>query len=513
MLKQLLARKSIKQLLAESAGGHRLPRVLGPVQLTSLGVSMIIGAGIFVQVGEAARTQAGPAVVISFVVAAVACALAALCYAEFSAMVPVAGSAYAYSYASFGELLAWVIGWDLLLEYGVAAAAVAHGASDYVQELLRIFHLRLWDVFTDGPFKYDQAGGGLVATGKFLALPALILSLGVTAMLIRGVRENVRFNVAMVVFKTLTLVLVIGVGACYFEPANWRDFAPHGGGGITFFGRPVWGALNAAGKPVGILAGAATIFFAYIGFDSVSNHAEDARRPSRDIPIGIIASLLLCTVLYIGVGAVLTGMKHYSEIPEKASVAAVFEEKGLVWAQFLVALSAVIAIVSVMLVTMLSQTRIMLAMGRGRLLPEKFCTTLHGRFGTPWKSTVFVGVFVALLSSLLPLQFLTELINIGTLFAFVIVCGGVLVLRRTDPHTPRPFRVPFGPVIPVLGIVTCLVLMFSLPPGNWVRLGVWLLIGLAVYFGYGRRRSAMREAPAPPVPDADGVVGGVRRSL
>jgi APA family basic amino acid/polyamine antiporter len=497
MLKQLLARKSIPQLLAESAGEHRLHRVLGPVQLTSLGVSMVIGAGIFVQVGDAAREQAGPAVIVSFVVAAIACAFAALCYAEFSAMVPVAGSAYAYSYASFGELLAWVIGWDLVLEYGVAAAAVSHGASDYIQELLKIFHLQLWDIFTDGPLKYDLNGGGLVPTGKVLALPALLLSLGVTALLIRGMRENAKLNVVMVVFKVTTLIMVIVVGARYFAPWNWNDFAPFGSGGLYIFGRPVWGELNAAGKPVGILAGAATIFFAYIGFDSVSNHAEDARRPARDIPVGIIASLLICTALYIGVGTVLTGMVPYQEIPEKASIAAVFKEKGLVWAQFWVAVSAVVAIVSVMLVTMLSQTRILMAMGRGGLLPASFFATLHRRFGTPWKSTILMGVFVGLLSSLLPLQFLTGLINIGTLFAFVIVCGGVLVLRRTDPEAKRPFRVPFGPVIPVLGILTCLLLMCSLPGGNWLRLGVWLLIGMAVYFGYGARHSVMRRLASP----------------
>jgi APA family basic amino acid/polyamine antiporter len=259
------------------------------------------------------------------------------------------------------------------------------------------------------------------------------------------------------------------------------------------------------GKPLGILAGAATIFFAYIGFDSVSNHAEDARRPSRDIPFVIIASLLICTVLYIGVGTVLTGMKHYSQIPEKASVAAVFKEKGLVWAQFLISLSAVVAIASVMLVAMLSQTRILLAMGRGGLLPGNFCTTLHKRFGTPWKTTILMGVFVALLSSLMPLQFLTELINIGTLFAFVMVCGGVLVLRRTAPNANRPFRVPFGLVIPVLGILTCLLLMFSLPGGNWLRLAVWLQIGLVIYFSYGRRRSVMHEAPPIQVPEPGDV--------
>lgn len=492
MLKQLFARKSISQILAESAGEHKLNRVLGPVQLTALGVSMIIGAGIFVNIGLVARNQTGPAVVVSLVVSAVVCVLAALCYAEFAAMVPVAGSAYAYAYAGLGEILAWIIGWDLILEYGVAAATVAHGASDYFLNLIGIFGMRLPEALTDAPFIYDSATGSFVWTGKLLALPALVFTAAVTAFLLRGIRENAVFNVIVVSIKISIVIFVIIAGASYFDLANWNTFAPYGSGGVVIFGVPVWGTVDAAAHPVGIMAGAAAMFFAYIGFDSVSNHAEDARNPARDIPLGIILSLVICTVLYIGMGVVLTGMMPYGEISVQAPIAEAFRVKGLFWAQALISIGAVAAIISVMLVTMLSQTRILMAMGRGGLLPRKFFASIHKGFGTPWKSTILTGVFVGLLSSLLPVQILADLINIGTLFAFVIVCAAVLILRRTAPDAERPFRVPFGPLIPIMGILACILLMLSLPGENWLRLGVWLGIGLLVYFLYGKRHSVMR---------------------
>lgn len=493
MLKQLFAKKSISQLLDETAGEKRLHQVLGPIQLTALGVSMVIGAGIFIRIGEVARDQAGPAVIISFVVAGITCILAALCYAEFAAMVPIAGSAYTYTYASLGELLAWIIGWDLILEYAVVAAAVGHGASDYFQSLIGIFNLQLPDVLTDAPFRYDANQGGFILTGKLLALPALLMTLGITLILIKGIRESAGFNVAMVILKIFIVIFIIVAGASYVIPANWQPFVPYGGGGIVIFGTPVWGELNGDGKPVGILAGAATIFFAYIGFDSVSNHSEEARNPRRDIPIGIIASLFICSILYIGVGAVLTGMVPYNEIAKTAPIAAAFGKVGMVWAEALISLGAVIAIMSVMLVTMLSQTRILMAMGRGGLLPGKFFSAVNQRTGTPLKSTILTGLFVALLSSLLPFEILADLINIGTLLAFLIVCAGVLILRRTAPHAERPFRTPFVPLVPVLGILTCLLLMFSLPAENWLRLGIWLIIGLVIYFAYGRRHSVMHR--------------------
>jgi APA family basic amino acid/polyamine antiporter len=491
MAKQIFSRKPLALLLEEAAGEHRLRRVLGKVQLTSLGVGAIIGTGIFVLTGVAAHERAGPAMILSFVVAGFACALAALCYAEFASMVPVAGSAYTYAYATLGELLAWVIGWDLIIEYAVAASAVAHGASHYFQDLIGVFNLRLPEALTDAPFDYNSALGSLVSTGKILDLPALLITAGVTVVLVRGIRESASFNAAMVILKVAIVIFVIVVGAFYVNPANWRPFAPYGYTGVTIFGIPLFGGRDAGGQPVGMLAGAAIIFFSYIGFDSVSTHSEEARAPKRDVPIAIIASLLICTVLYMGVGAVLTGMVPYDKININAPISDAFNQVGLTWAQILVSLGAIIGITSVVLVMMLSQARILLAMARDGLLPRKFFGDVHKRFCTPWKSTILTGVFVGLLSSLLPLKVLSDLVNIGTLMAFIIVCAAVLIMRKTNPDAERPFRAPFVPLIPVLGILTCLLLMFSLPAENWLRLVVWLLIGFVIYFAYGRKHSVM----------------------
>ena len=491
MARQLFARKPLELLLAEMAGEHRLRRVLGPVQLTSLGVGAVIGTGIFVLTGVAAHERTGPALILSFIMAGLACAFAALCYAEFASMAPVAGSAYTYAYATLGELLAWIIGWDLIIEYAVSAAGVAHGASHYFQDLLGIFNIHLPNALTDAPFDYNPTVGHLVATGKVLDLPAILIVFAVTVVLVIGIRESATFNAAMVVLKVAIVIFVIAVGAFYVRPANWHPFAPYGYTGINFFGHTLFGRADAGGQPLGMLAGAAIIFFSYIGFDSVSTHAEEARRPARDVPIGIIASLLICTTLYMGVGAVLTGMVSYDKISIDAPVSDAFRQVGLRWAQLLISLGAIIGITSVVLVTMLSQARILLAMARDGLLPIGFFGAIHAKFRTPWKGTILTGLFVGLLSSLLPLRILTDLVNIGTLLAFVIVCSSVLIMRRTHPNAARPFRVPFVPLIPILGILTCLLLMFSLPAENWLRLGVWLLIGFAIYFGYGRRHSVM----------------------
>src|SRR5215207_10059077 len=423
MVRQFFARKPYALLLKEAAGEQKLPRVLGPVQLTSLGVGMIVGAGIFALTGHVARDVAGPAMILSFVVAGFACTLAALCNAEFASMVPVAGSAYTYSYATLGEIVAWIIGWDLILEYAVAAAYVAHSASEYFQNLIGIFDLRLPYVLTGAPFAYNSQLGTFAPTGKILALPALLLTVGVSAVLIRGIRESAGFNTAMVVLKLGIVLFVIVVGAFYVNPANWDTFAPYG----YLVSQPPPG--GASGDPVGMLAGAAIIFFAYIGFDSVSNHAEEARTPGRDVPIGIIASLVICTLLYMCLGTVLTGMVRYDQMPSDAPVSNAFSRVGLTWAQALIALGAVVGITSVMLVTMLSQTRILLAMARDGLLPQRFFGALHEKFRTPWKSTILTGLFVGLLSSLLPHQILSDLVSIGTLLAFVIVCVGVLIMR------------------------------------------------------------------------------------
>ena len=491
MPNRLFARKPLKLLLEEMAGEHRLRRVLGPVQLTSLGVGAIIGAGIFVATGKAAHEVAGPALLLSYVVAGSACVFAALCYAEFASMVPVAGSAYTYAYTTLGELFAWIIGWDLVLEYAVSAATVTHGASAYFQDLIGIFGLKLPVALSRAPFDFDPSLGRWHATGTLLDSPAVVVTALVTVILVIGIKESASFNAAMVVLKVAIVLMVIGVGVFYVDPANWHPFAPYGLTGVSFFGKTLFGQTNAAGQPMGMLAGGAVIFFAYIGFDSVSTHAEEARKPQRDVPIGIITSLILCTVLYIAVTAVLTGMVPYNKLDINAPVADAFKQRGLTWAQLLISLGAVAGITSVVLVTMLSQARILLAMARDGLLPAKFFAAVHARFRTPWKSTIVTGLFVGTTAALLPIDVLLTLVNIGTLLAFVIVCAAVLIMRRTHPNADRPFRVPLVPVVPILGIAICLLLMFSLPAENWLRLLVWLLIGFAIYFGYGRRHSVM----------------------
>jgi APA family basic amino acid/polyamine antiporter len=492
---QLFARKPLAMLLEEMKGEDRLRRVLGPVALTSLGVGAIIGTGIFVLIGEAAHDKAGPALMVSFVVAGTACIFAALCYAEFASMVPVAGSAYTYAYATLGELLAWIIGWDLVLEYAVGAATVATGWSHYFQALLKL--LGGWELplgWQGAPFDYNPELGELARTGSYLDVPALAITAIITVILVLGIRESARFNAGMVLVKLAIVLFVIAVGAFYVKPSNWKPFAPHGWTGLSFFGVPVHGQTDKGGKPVGMLAAAAMIFFAYIGFDSVSVHSEEAKRPHRDVPIGIIASLIICTVLYIAVAAVLTGMIRWDHIIIKAPVSNAFKQRGLWWAEGLIAVGAVTGITSVLLVMMLSQPRVLLAMARDGLIPPGFFGAIHERFRTPWKSTILTGVCVGLMSTLLPLRILAELVNIGTLLAFVIVCAAVIVMRRIHPEAERPFRAPLVPLVPILGILTCLVLMFSLPAENWLRLLIWLAIGLVIYFSYGRHHSVMAKA-------------------
>ncbi len=499
MANPLFARKPLALLLEEMKGEDRLRRVLGPVQLTALGVGAIIGTGIFVLTGVAAHDKTGPALMLSFVVSGLACIFAALCYAEFASMVPIAGSAYTYAYATLGELFAWIIGWDLVLEYGVGSATVAHGWSHYFQDFIGIFGVHLPATMTNAPF--DWVNGHVVTTGAVIDLPAIVITAIITWILVRGIKESASFNAGMVMVKLAVVFFVIIVGAFYVNPANWHPFAPFGYTGISFFGKPLFGATDAGGNPIGMLSGAAIIFFAYIGFDAVSTQAEEAKNPKRDVPIGIVASLIICTILYIAVSAVLTGMVRYDQIDINAPVSAAFKTVGLTWAQLLISIGALTGITSVLLVMMLSQPRIMLAMARDGLLPKGFFAAVHERFRTPWKATILTGVFVALAAGLLPLRLLAELVNIGTLFAFVIVCAAVLIMRRTDPDAERPFRVWGAPVTPILGILICLLLMFSLPVENWVRLFVWLAIGFLIYFGYGRKHSVMhgyRESPPPP---------------
>src|SRR5438876_5133984 len=528
MASQLFRTKPLSLLLAEEAGDHRLRRILGPVQLTALGVGAIIGTGIFILTGVAAHDRTGPALMLSFVMAGLACVFAALCYAEFASMVPVAGSAYTYAYATLGELFAWIIGWDLILEYAVGSATVAHGWSAHFQEFIPIFHEGISAIpaqlpahFQTAPINYCVSvrakcpHTGFVATGSYFDLPAILITFILTIILVKGIRESASFNAVMVAIKLVIVLMVIGIGVFLINPANWHPFAPFGYTGVSFFGHTILGEAAKGGEPLGMFAGAAIIFFAYIGFDSVSVHSEEAREPAKDVPIGIIASLNICTILYIAVAAVLTAMVPYNKIDINAPVVEAFKRAGLTWMQYLVAFGAMTGITSVLLVMMLSQPRVMLALGRDGLVPNSFFGAVHPKFRTPWKSTILTGLFVASMAGFIPLSILAEMTSIGTLFAFVIVCGAVLVMRRTNPDAKRPFRAPLVPLVPILGILTCLLLMFSLPAENWYRLIIWLLVGFNIYFGYGRYRSVMAEGQfKPPTRIAillavlDGLVAG-----
>lgn len=496
----LFRKKSLALLLEEMKGEHRLRRVLGPITLTSLGVGAIIGTGIFVSTGVVAKQTAGPALMLSYAFAGLVCVFAALCYAEFASMVPVAGSAYTYAYATLGELFAWIIGWDLVLEYAVGAATVANGWSGYFQSVLGSLGLKLPSALSGPVVNYDPNLGKVVATGALINLPALAIVIIITVVLVIGIKESARFNAVMVGIKVAAVLFVIGVGAFFINSANWHPFAPYGYTGINFFGKHVAGLQDAGGRPLGMLAGAALAFFSYIGFDSISTHSEEAKNPQRDVPIGIITSLLICTVLYIAVIAVLTGMVPYNLLDISSPVSTAFKQAGLPWAQFLISLGAITGITSVMLVMMLSQPRVLLAMARDGLLPDSFFGAVHDRFRTPWKSTILTGIFVGALAAFLPISVLLMLVNMGTLLAFVIVCAAVLIMRRTHPDAKRPFRAPFVPVTPILGILSCLLLMFSLPSENWWRLVIWLVLGMTIYVFYGRKHSKLAHLQAAEEP-------------
>jgi APA family basic amino acid/polyamine antiporter len=513
MAGQLFARKSLKLLLEEMAGENRLRRVLGPVQLSALGIGAIIGAGIFVSTGEAAHNTAGPALMLSYVFAGVTCIFAALCYAEFASMAPVAGSAYTYAYATLGELFAWIIGWDLVLEYAVGSATVANGWSGYFKSLLPKIGIQTpmvpvlehaWWTFPKAlfaaPIIYDKNLDQYISTGSYIDLPAVIIVAIVTIVLVKGIQESAKFNATMVAIKVAAVLFVIMVGAFFVNPDNWVPFAPYGWSGMTIFGHDLAGNV-VPGKPTGMLAGAAIIFFAYIGFDSVSTHAEEAKNPKRDVPIGIVASLLICTLLYIAVVMVLTGMVKYDQISVDAGVSSAFAKIGLGWAEVIIAIAGVAGITSVLLVMMLSAPRVFLAMARDGMVPKSFFGAVHSRFRTPWKTTILVGSVVAIGAGLLPIDALLSMTNIGTLFAFTVVCAAVLIMRRINPEAERPFRCPFVPLVPILGIVLCIMLMLSLPSANWWRLIVWLVIGLFIYGLYSRHHSVMHMS-------AGGAVAG-----
>jgi APA family basic amino acid/polyamine antiporter len=499
--------KPLDQLVADTEhGATRLKRTLGPVQLTSLGIGAIIGAGIFSTVGTAAaggpaHVGAGPALIISFVVVAIACGFAALCYAEFAAMVPVSGSAYTYSYATLGELVAWIIGWDLIIEYAVGNVAVAISWSGYFQELLRGFGIDFpaWlgidyrsaaqaarQVAEAQAASVDLASLGVaveraasaLSTAPVVAgipvvfnLPAFLIVMLVTWVLVKGISESAWLNTSMVVLKLAIIAFFLLVGAFYVKPENWTPFAPNG-----------W---------TGISSAAAIIFFAYIGFDAVSTAAEETKNPQRDMPIGMIASLVVCTVIYVGVAIVLTGMVPWSQLATAEPLATAFSAIGLNWAAAVISLGAVFATTSVLVVFQLGQPRIFFSMARDGLLPA-WAAKVHPRYRTPHVTTILTGVAVALFAGVANINEVVELTNIGTLFAFVIVAAGILVLRYKDPDRPRPFRTPLVPLVPIGAIVSCAYLMLQLPLTTWIRFVVWLGIGLVFYFLYGVHKSKLR---------------------
>lgn len=468
MLEQVLRTKPLSGHDHGDLGSLR--RCLGPIDLTLLGIGAIIGTGIFVLTGKAAANLAGPAVVISFILAGLACAFAALAYAELAASVGGCGSAYGYSYAAFGELLAWIIGWDLLLEYGVAVAAVANGWSAYCQALLARFGWGLPEALSRGP----EAGG-------IINLPATLVVLVLMALLVAGVRESARINAVAVVIKLATIAVFIAVAGVHVEPGNWTDFMPYG-----------WYGTGEDGNPIGILAGASLVFFAYVGFDAVSTAAEEARDPARDLPIGILASLIFCTLIYIAVSGLLTGIVPYQQLDVDSPVAFGLTQVGMQSASLIVGIGALAGLTTVMLVLYYGLTRIVFAMARDGLLPGSLAN-VHPRTQTPVTVIVASGLVMATAAGAIPLSKLAELVNIGTLFAFVLVCIGVLVLRFTEPNHPRPFKTPWGPVIPVLGALSCAALMAFLPSATWWRFGLWLACGLVLYFVYGMHHSRLAK--------------------
>jgi APA family basic amino acid/polyamine antiporter len=471
MAHDLFRTKPMERLMADTQEeGHRLRKTLTAWDLTAIGIGCIIGVGIFVLPGVQAAQHAGPGIILSFAIAAAACACTALCYAEFAAMIPVAGSAYTYGYATLGEIVAWIIGWDLILEYMVAAVLVSTGWSAYCVNLLATIGLDLPRALTASP--WDPSPG-------WFNLPAVAIVLVITWLLVRGIKESSSVNMGIVILKLAVILFFILVTAGHVDPAKWRPFMPFGFGGV--------------------MTAAAIVFLAYVGFDAVSTTAEEARNPQRDLPVGIIASLLIATVLYMAVAAIMTGIVPYAELGVANPINLVLNTLHMPWASALISVGAMAGITSVLLVLLMGQPRILFAMSRDGLLPQGL-SRVHPRFKTPHRTTWMTGMIVAVAAAFTPITVSSELCSIGTLFAFVIVCTGVIVLRHTRRDIQRPFKAPWTPVLPGAGVLLCLYLMVSLPGSAWVRFGVWLALGFVLFFAYGRHNSALNPGPKVPPP-------------
>ncbi len=475
----LFSLKTIDRVMRESEGENQLRRTLGPFSLIALGVGAVIGAGIFTLTGVAAANFAGPAIVISFVLAAIGCVFAGLCYSEFSTMIPIAGSAYTYAYATMGELIAWIIGWDLVLEYCVGAATVSIGWGQTLVALLHNFGIDLPAKFIASPFQPIKLADGTMVRG-IINLPAVFIVVVVSVILIVGIRESAGINTIIVFLKVSVVVTFIAIGWKYISPANHTPFIPANTGHFGNFG---WS---------GIVSGAGVIFFAYIGFDAVSTAAQEAKNPKRDMPLGIIGSLLVCTVLFILYSYVLTGVVNYKDLNVAAPLSLALLKIPIPWLSVAMNLAVLAGLTSVMLVMLLGQSRVFYSMSHDGLLPALF-SSVHPKFRTPWRCNLVLMLFVGLFAAFAPIAVVGEMTSIGTLFAFVIVCAGILIMRRTQPSIPRPFRTPWVPLVPILGILTNLFLMSGLGWTNWARLIVWLAIGLVIYFSYSRKHSVVQR--------------------
>lgn len=485
MANKIWALKSITDLMkeAEPESGHTLKRTLTRLNLVTLGIGAIIGAGIFVLSGQAAANYAGPAVTISFIVAGLACAFAGLCYAEFASMIPISGSAYTYAYATLGEFIAWIIGWDLILEYLFGAATVSVGWSGYVVSFFKDHGIYIADALCNAPFSYDHVTHDIARTGAILNLPAMFIIGLMTTLLVVGIRESANFNNVIVIIKVVVILLFIIFGASYIVTDNYHPYIPENKGAFGQFG---WS---------GIFRAAGVIFFAYIGFDAVSTAAQEAKNPQKDMPWGILGSLVICTVIYILVGSVMTGMVKYDLLNVSAPIAVAVDAagSGLDWLRTPIKLGAIAGLSSVILVMLMGQPRIFFAMSRDGLLPPVF-SKVHPKFKTPYITTIITGAVAMVVGGLFPIGLLGELVSIGTLLAFVLVSGGILMLRYKRPEIVRPFKTPFFPLVPILGVLTSLGVMATLPGDTWMRLIVWMVIGIAIYFLYSRHHSKINNS-------------------